>query len=155
MACACCGRDDIPTVTLRSRSDVALCRSCVDWLGPQLGVDSTPILPVVDMRQAVDFYERAGFGVRVYRDDNDDAGEGYAFVDVDDRSVFDVDAVTMDAEHNHAGCYLIVEDVDGWHARMTAAALDVTPVDDMPWGMREYTLHDPFGNTLRIGHAVD
>jgi uncharacterized glyoxalase superfamily protein PhnB len=142
-------------VTLRSRSDVALCQSCVDWLVPQLGADSTPIMPVVDMAAAVEFYERAGFGVRVWRGEDDDAGAGYGFVDYDGRSVFDLDAVDIDPARNRAGCYLIVDDADAWHARLTAAELDVTPIDDMPWGMREFTLHDPFGNSIRIGRSVD
>lgn len=37
---------------------------------------------------------------------------------------------------------------------MTAAGLSVTPIADQPWGMREFTLTDPFGNHIRIGHSV-
>lgn len=30
----------------------------------------------------------------------------------------------------------------------------VTPIGDQPWGMREFTLTDPSGNHLRIGHEI-
>src|SRR6266536_5330952 len=45
--------------------------------------------------------------------------------------------------------------VDAWHARMSAAGLPVTPLQEEPWGMREFTLTDPSGNHLRIGRATD
>jgi uncharacterized glyoxalase superfamily protein PhnB len=51
----------------------------------------------------------------------------------------------------HAGCYLINDDVDDWHARFVAAGLAVTPIEDMPWGMHEFTLTDPSGNHIRVG----
>ena len=38
--------------------------TALGWLIGQIGVRSTPTLPVVDMVNAVAFYERAGFGVR-------------------------------------------------------------------------------------------
>ena len=46
-------------------------------------------------------------------------------------------------------------DADAWHTRMSAAGLDVTPIADQPWGMREFTLTDPFGNHVRIGRGSD
>lgn len=153
MSCACCGADK-HTVALRSRDDVELCRDCAEWVAGQLGVTSTPTLPVVDMIEAVAFYERAGFGVRIYSDEGD-TGEGFAFVDYDGQSVFDLDAaVGMDPRANRAGCYLIVADADAWHARMRSAGLAVTPMQDQPWGMREFALTDPSGNRVRIGRAT-
>jgi uncharacterized glyoxalase superfamily protein PhnB len=151
MACSCCGRDR-ETATLTSRDDIALCRECVELLAGRLGVVSTPTLPVVNLAEAVEFYERAGFGVRVYREDDDDPGDGFAFVDYDGQSVFDLDVIDIDPARNGAGCYLIVGDADAWHARVDAAGIPVEPVEDQPWGMREFTLTDPFGNHIRIGH---
>jgi uncharacterized glyoxalase superfamily protein PhnB len=154
VSCACCG-EERPTAALRSRDDVALCRDCLEWLLGQVGVTSTPTLPVVDMTDAVSFYERAGFGVRLYRDDHGEPGEGFAFVDVDGQSVFDLDAASdMDPAANRAGCYLISNDTEAWHERLTAAGLDVTPIADQPWGMREFTLTDPSGNHIRIGRGI-
>jgi uncharacterized glyoxalase superfamily protein PhnB len=154
MSCSCCGEDK-RTVALRSRDDVELCRDCLEWLLGQIGVSSTPTLPVVDMAEAVAFYESAGFGVRLYRDEHHDAGDGFAFVDIDGQSVFDLDAAPeMEAEANRAGCYLIAADAEEWHARLSAAGVPVTPIEDQPWGMREFTLTDPSGNHVRIGRGI-
>jgi catechol 2,3-dioxygenase-like lactoylglutathione lyase family enzyme len=138
---------------LPSRDDVRVCRDCVEWLAGKLGVVSTPTLPVTDLPEATAFYERAGFGVRVYKEDDDDPGDGFAFVSYDDQSVFDLDVVDIDPDANRAGCYLIVQDADAWHARMLADGLPVTPIEDQPWGMREFTLTDPSGNHVRIGRG--
>ena len=154
MSCSCCGEDKA-TAALRSRDDVQLCRDCLEWLLGRIGVSSTPTLPVADLGAAVAFYERAGFGVRLYRDEHGDGGGGFAFVDFDGQSVFDLDAVEdFDPAANRAGCYLITDEADTWHARMSDARLPVTPLADQPWGMREFTLTDPSGNHVRIGRGI-
>ena len=79
--CTCCRRERDTLATLRSRDDVRLCRDCLEMLLGEVGVTSTPTLPVVDLSEAVAFYERAGFGVRIYTGDDGDAGDGFAFVD--------------------------------------------------------------------------
>jgi uncharacterized glyoxalase superfamily protein PhnB len=130
--------------------EIKVCRVCIGWLRTQAGIpDSTPTLPVRDMDEAVSFYERAGFGARLYE------GGGFAFVERDDESVFDLDHVPhLDPSTNAAGCYLIVPDVEEWHAELGAAGLPVTPMEDQAWGMREFTLTDPSGNHVRIGRST-
>jgi uncharacterized glyoxalase superfamily protein PhnB len=140
-------------VALPSSDDVRLCRVCIEWMAGKIGVTSTPTLPVVDMDAAVLFYERAAFEVRRYIDESGNPGD-FAFVTYDDQSVFDLDVVDIDPARNGAGCYLIVQDADEWHTRMTSAGLPVTPTADQPWGMREFTLTDPFGNNIRIGQTT-
>jgi predicted enzyme related to lactoylglutathione lyase len=127
-----------------------VCRACIGWLRGRAGVpDTTPILPVRDIDEAAVFYERAGFDVRMYE------GGGFAFVEREDESVFDLDlAESIDPERNFAGCYLIVRDVDEWHEAMSSSGLPVTAVTDRPWGMHEFTLTDPNGNHVRIGRSV-
>ena len=72
-----------------------------------------------------------------------------------DRSVFDLDRVAdLDPATNHAGCYIITEETDDWHARFVAAGLSVTAIEDMPWNMHEFTLTDPSGNHIRIGRSL-
>jgi hypothetical protein len=48
---------------------------------------------------------------------------------------------------------LPVRDIDE-ASRFTAAGLPVTPVQDMPWGMHEFTLTDPNGNNIRVGRTT-
>lgn len=81
--------------------------------------------------------------------------DGFAFVDLDDQSVFDLDLIPhMDPDTNHAGCCVIAADVDEWHALLVAAGLNVTPVENRPWGMHEFTLTNSSGNDIRIGRNM-
>ncbi len=108
----------------------------------------TPTLPVVDMAEAKRFCEAAGFDVELYDD-------GFAFVQFQDESLFDLDRIEgLDPATNRAGCYIVTDEVDDWHARFVAEGLSVTPVEDMPWGMHEFTLTDASGNRIRIGRSV-
>ena len=108
-------------------------------------LDVTPTFPVVDMNEAVRFYEAAGFDVRRYDD-------GFAFVRDGDDSVCDLDLVEhFDPARNGAGCYVIVPNVDEWHARFTATGATLTAIEVQPWGMREFSVRDPSGNNLRVG----
>lgn len=108
----------------------------------------TPTFPVADMAEAVRFYEGAGFDVEKYDD-------GFAFVHFNDQSLCDLDLIEgLDPATNHAGCYVITDDVDEWHARFVAKGLRVTPIEDQPWGMHEFTLTDPSGNNIRVGQNV-
>ena len=40
------------------------------------------------------------------------------------------------------------------HRHLEAAGLPVSDVRDEPWGMREFTLTDPFQNNIRIGRST-
>ena len=112
-------------------------------------IDSTPVLPVRDMEEAVVFYEAAGFDVRVHE------GGGYAFVNHDDDSVFDLGREDgLDVESNRSGCYLIVPSPDEWHARLGSLGYSITPLRNEDYGMREFALTDPSGNHIRFGHGI-
>jgi uncharacterized glyoxalase superfamily protein PhnB len=149
--CFCCDeeRDAALLSALMCHDEVKLCRDCIGWLNARAGgIDVTPTLPVADMADAVRFCEAAGFTANRYDD-------GFAFVHLKDQSVFDLDLIPgLKPEDNHAGCYIILDDVDGWHARLVSSGLDVTAVEDMPWGMREFRLTDPSGNKIRIGRST-
>ncbi|HEX3630230.1 MAG TPA: VOC family protein [Candidatus Dormibacteraeota bacterium] len=134
---------------------MAICRECLGALLLQVAPSSTPTLPVIDMQKAIEFYKVAGFGVRIYNGEQS-AEPDFAFVSFEGHGMFDLELVPhMDPATNGAGCYIIPKDVNEWHARMSAAGLPVTPVQEEPWGMREFTLTDPSGNRLRIGRGAD
>jgi uncharacterized glyoxalase superfamily protein PhnB len=151
MNCYCCGeeRDDAMVASLLCHDEIKVCRICIGWLMQRAGgIDVTPTLPVVDMTEAIRFCESAGLDVEQYDD-------GFAFVHLNDQSVFDLDlCADMKSDTNHAGCYIIAPDVDDWHARLVTAGLAVTQIEDMPWGMHEFTLTDPSGNHIRIGCRI-
>jgi len=149
--CSCCGEERDHVVALQCHEDVVVCRGCVGWLRSKSGVvDTTPILPVRDMGTAVDFYRRAGFDVRRYEDG------GYAFVTYEDGSVLDLSVAEpeLDRSANRAGCYLITGQADDWYARLCRLGLPVSAFEDEPWGMREFTLTDPDGNSIRVGRPM-
>src|SRR6188472_4518368 len=135
--------------SLLCHGEIKVCRVCVGWLKTRVGgIDVTPTLPVADMGEAIRFCEAAGFDVEPY-------DEGFAFVHLGDQSVFDLDLVAeMEPEANHAGCYIITDDVDAWHARLVTASLPVTAIEDTPWGMHEFTLTGPSGNRIRVGRST-
>lgn len=148
MTCSCCGeqRDAAKLTALRCHPEVQVCRGCIAWLGEASGsMDVTPTLPVLDMDAAVEFYETAGFEVRAYE------GGGFAFVSFEDRSVFDLG---LEPAAAGAGAYLIVPDPDEWHSRLAGLGLPVGELADQDYGMREFTLTDPFGNRLRFGRSL-
>ncbi len=57
--------------------------------------------------------------------------------------------------------HLWVEDADAWWRRLQLADLAgrygarLGAPEDRPWGMRDFTLHDPCGVLWRIGHGLD
>lgn len=56
--------------------------------------------------------------------------------------------------------HLLVENVDDWHAQVQATdvagrfAVKVGPLEDQPWGMRDFVLFDPSGVLWRIAQNV-
>lgn len=67
---------------------------------------------------------------------------------------------------SHSGCYVLTDDVDGLHAAFRAglkAACGrvptrglprIGPLKDMSYGVRQFLMTDPTGNTLRIGQPI-
>jgi hypothetical protein len=66
----------------------------------------------------------------------------------------------LDPSKSDHACYLRVADADGFHEVCSVLSLPVSGIPrltaprDEPWGMREFTLVDPSGNLLRIGHDL-
>ncbi len=151
MHCSSCGLErDVSTMAAFQRTpEVAVCRDCIGSLARRSGMlDVTPILSVRAMPESIDFYRAAGFEVEPY-------DEAFAFVRYVGASVFDLQVTSRgDPAAGGGGCFIVVDDCDVWHERLAAAQLDVTPVVDEPWGMREFTLTDPSGNRLRFGRRI-
>lgn len=128
--------------------ETAICGGCIGWLRSSLpqSVESTPILTVTDLDEAEPFWAAVGQAVRRWE------GGGYAFVGTDD-SVLDLGE--EEAGAGGGSCYLQVGDVDHWHSGWTAAGFDPSAIEVMPWGMREFRIADPSGNTIRVGQPSE
>ncbi len=107
---------------------------------------TNPILPVLDMDEAVDFYRRLGFEPTAY-------DEGYAWVRHCGWEWFHLRRVDS-VEGNQASAYLHVDDAEAWRSAMAEAAagsVELAELADMPWGKREFSFVDPAGNLIRLG----
>ena len=106
------------------------------------------ILPVGDLTEAMAFYEGLGFEVETY-------DSGYAWVRHGGGEILHLQvAPGLRPDANHASCYLHVQDADAWHAAWREFGVTVGQLTDRPWGMREFSLTDPSGNLIRIGHNL-
>ena len=60
----------------------------------------------------------------------------------------------------HFNMHLLVEDVQAWWDQVQASGViarygvKVTPLEDQPWRMRDFCLHDPSGVVWRIGQNI-
>ena len=152
MECYCCGEDRDPAAmaALACHADIEVCRVCIGWLRSRAGVpDSTPILPVRDIDEALAFYERAGFRRSHVR-------RRRVCVHGTERRerVRPRPRRPRRRSASFAGGYLIVPDVGDWYAQLQASGLPVTALEDQQWGIREFTLTDPSGNHIRIGKST-
>lgn len=117
-------------------------------------VGSEPILPVLDLPRTRAFYESLGFKAGYHHDRYEILRRGYLVVHLE---------MTDDLvpERNSYSCYWRVSDADRLYHEF--AALDpsvtgpsrLTEPEDEAWGMREFTLKDPSGNLIRVGHELD
>ena len=118
---------------------------------------SEPILPALNLDETRAFYEKLGFvawwngrGVFAY----EIVSRGHLVI-----HFFAEPELTPGT--NETSCYLRVKDADRFHqefARLNLPSAGIprlTAPVDQPWGMREFTLVDPSGNLLRVGHDLD
>ena len=113
-----------------------------------------PILASRDLEETRQFYQRLGFtswwGGK--------APWEYEIVSRGNLVVHFFQESALAPDSNETSCYWRVVDADQLHAEFSALQLPVrgiprlTAPADQPWGMREFTIVDPSGNLLRIGH---
>ena len=116
--------------------------------GPLLRIVTKTIFPVSEMPEAVAFYRRLGFDVEEF-------DEAYALVKHDDEEILHLRLVPrLDVASNEAAGYFHVEDADSWHGLWTKGDLAPGVIEDRPWGMREFSVTDPSGNLIRVGHNI-
>jgi hypothetical protein len=147
--CTCCGRtfEESELARLAHRSDVALCRDCIDGLSSrrQGMVRAVPVLTTRDLAASMRFWAAAGFTVSQFGDDFASAHH--------DRVEFHL--VELPGTRRDRGeAYLHVRGVDELHQAWAAAGLSVSEVRDEPWEMREFDVVDPGGNIVRVGQNL-
>jgi catechol 2,3-dioxygenase-like lactoylglutathione lyase family enzyme len=115
---------------------------------------SEPILPVLDLPRTRAFYESLGFKAGNHDDRYEILRRGHLVVHLEQTA-------DLVPERNTYSCYWRVMADDGLYHEYAALGLPFTGLprltepQDRPWGMREFTLKDPSGNLIRVGHELD
>jgi catechol 2,3-dioxygenase-like lactoylglutathione lyase family enzyme len=104
-----------------------------------------PQLPVADVTRSLHYYRDVlGFRIDWRWED------GFGAVSNGDVQLFFAKA---DAPAPGA-CYCFVDDADRLYEAYRAKGVRIAePIGSRPWGMREFTIEDPDGHRLRIGHG--
>lgn len=106
------------------------------------------IFPVRDWNAAKAFYERAGFSVEEFNG-------AYAFVIHAGEELLHLRQVNdPTSETCESAVYFHVASADQWHSVWSDAGIEVSAIVDEAHGMREFSVRDPSGNLIRVGHNL-
>jgi catechol 2,3-dioxygenase-like lactoylglutathione lyase family enzyme len=114
-----------------------------------------PVLPVRNVRAALEHYRRLGFDTKAYAEAaGDDAV--YGFLQRDRIELHLSRTPDLQCDRNTSAVYVYVDDADALHAEWTAAGAGgrLHAPEDTPYHLREFAYIDPDGNLLRIGSEM-
>ena len=121
-----------------------------------------PLLPCRTIQPVVDFYTALGFETTFLQK------SPYAYAVVE-RGAIQLQFYGMkqyEPTESHSGCYVLTDDVDTLYAAFRAglkAAYGriptrglprVGPLKDMSYGVRQFLMTDPGGNSIRVGQPI-
>lgn len=123
-----------------------------------------PLLPCRSelIEPLLDFYTALGFGTTFHQK------SPYAYVVVE-RGTVELQFLGMkeyDPAASYSGCYILTDDVEGLYeafrsglksayGRIPARGLPrIGPLKDMSYGVRQFLMTDPTGNSIRIGQPI-
>jgi hypothetical protein len=106
---------------------------------------AVPVLPAVNIRETIDFYEgKLGF-----------TGVNYGTYAILKYKTIEIHFI-MSPEKNKSqgtGCIIMVDNIQDLYLTLSGKILiDVKgKLADKPWGIKEFTIHDNNNNTVRFG----
>lgn len=108
----------------------------------------TPELPVKNVLEAQEYYrDHLGFKTEWHHD----AGRIGA-VSHGDCALFFRES---DEPLHPSVFWVFVDDVDFAHAELRSLGADIIePVEDKPWGLRQFTIRDLYGNRFHFHHDI-
>jgi catechol 2,3-dioxygenase-like lactoylglutathione lyase family enzyme len=121
-----------------------------------------PILPCRSLAENLDFYRALGFAVTFHQQ----RPNPYAVVERGHIELHFFSMKTYDPTQSYSSCSIVTTDVDALYDAFRSglrAALGklptrglprIGPLKDMSYGVRQFLLTDPGGNTLRIGQPI-
>jgi catechol 2,3-dioxygenase-like lactoylglutathione lyase family enzyme len=116
---------------------------------------SIPVLPSRSLTRTIAFYQRLGFEGELL------AAGTYAILTRGALELHFFPHPDLVPAECYAGAYLRVAAVDPLHVALLSAGLPtlgiprMEPVEDKPWGMREFALIDEDGNLVKFGQVID
>lgn len=113
----------------------------------------SPTLHVTDMRRALAFYEGSlGFRCTFKVDDQLHPEIPYAIVE---RDQVELHLQLRPAAAGTSACYITVDEADAIWADVQKAGVRVLrAIEDSSYGMRDFNVADPDGNTLGFGQSI-
>lgn len=121
-----------------------------------------PLLPCQTIQPVVDFYTALGFETTYLQK------SPYAYAVVE-RGAIELQFYGMkqyEPTESHSGCYVVTDDVEALHTAFRAglkAAYGriptrglprIGPLKDMSYGVRQFLMTDPGGNSIRVGQPI-
>ena len=114
-----------------------------------------PQLPARSMERTAAFYHGLGFDFEVVSPAGD-----YAIAERGSLEVHFFLHESLVPSESSFGCYFRVGDVAALYSAFSAAGLPgygiprITPLENKPWGMREFAVIDEDGSLIRIGQVL-
>lgn len=115
-------------------------------------VELKPFLPSKDFETSKDFYQDWGFTLA-----SDEEGIAYFYID---NTSFLLQNFYNEELANNLMIHLLVEDVQSWFDSTISSkisekySIKVSDLETRPWGMRDFTVHDPSGVLWRVGQNL-
>jgi hypothetical protein len=118
-----------------------------------------PVLPVRDVRGALERYRRLGFQTRACLEAGVSSEEApiYGYRSWGPVEIHLCGSDTLDPKTTTSVCYLFVADADAAYTAWSAAAVEgrFRPPADTTYGVREFGYVDPDRNLVRVGSSLN
>ncbi|HTR00039.1 MAG TPA: glyoxalase superfamily protein [Candidatus Acidoferrum sp.] len=109
----------------------------------------TPRIPVTDIDAALAFYcDQLGFQL-AWKWGTPLTHAGIYHNEVS------LDLILLPAKAGTAMVYIRVSGVDAYYASLHGREVNLTLIDDRPYGLRDFEVIDPWGNRLAFGQVLD
>lgn len=115
-------------------------------------IEMKAFVPARDLAESIAFYEALGF--EAIRESDDLAYLRHG------ATAFLLSQFYLREHAENFVMHLLVANADDWHRNVEASgvaekfSVRLSPPDDRPWGLRDFTLIDPTGVLWRIGHVI-
>lgn len=109
-----------------------------------------PVLPIIEMERSLAFYRALGFEAATW-------GEPPTFAIVQRGLVTLALGVRPQEEIRRSGLwssYIYVRDADAVHAELSRHGIAAEPPETRAYNCRDFTVDDPDGNLIGIGHVL-